>query len=185
MSGAPQGADRPGSAVTSGEIAELVAKQKLYENLVMYCRGQDRKELDVMKSTFWPEATDNHGMFNGSAHEFCEWSYENQKTTRHKSHHYVTNVVIELDGDLAKRESSVVYVMVKAGDEPTDVMGGRYRDLCERRNGEWRVLRRMVIFDHVAQYPSSGELAAVFGGIPDTSRVGDVYPADPIYDAEW
>ncbi|MHA4847955.1 nuclear transport factor 2 family protein [Rhodococcus sp. MSC1_016] len=185
MSNAYPEVDHPGSASTSDAIADLIAKQKLYENLAMYCRGQDRKELDAMKATFWPEATDNHGMFVGSADEFCEWSYENQKSTRHKSHHYITNVIIELDGDFAKRESSVVYVMVKPDGEPTDVMGGRYRDLCERRSGEWRVLRRTVIFDHTAQFPSANAFAAVFGGIPETARVGDLFPNDAIYETEW
>lgn len=173
------------SATLVEEIAELIAKQKLYENMALYCRGQDRKDLDLVKSTFWPEATDNHGMFDGLAFDFCDWSYQNQKETKHASHHYITNVIIELDGDTARRETSVVYVMVKSGGQPTDVMGGRYRDFCERRDGEWKVLRRVVIFDHVAQYPSSGELGAVFGGIPDTARVGGIYPNDPIHDAEW
>jgi hypothetical protein len=166
-------------------VAEVVAKQKLYENMALYCRGQDRKDLALMKSTFWPEATDNHGMFIGSAHEFCEWAYENQKTTQHRSHHYITNVLIELKGDVAKRESAVTYVMVRPEGGPTDVMGGRYRDLCERRGGEWKVLRRVVIFDHVAHFISGGDLGDVFGGIPVTARVGDVYPNDPIHEDEW
>src|SRR5437879_6272148 len=127
-----------------------------------------------MKSTFWPEATDNHGMFVGSAHEFCQWAYENQQTTKHRSHHYITNVLIEIDGDAAKRESAVIYVMVRP-DGPTDVLGGRYRDLCERRDGEWKVLRRVLIFDHVAQVPST-EIAAVYAGMPDTARMGDAHP---------
>ncbi|MBB3085565.1 nuclear transport factor 2 family protein [Geodermatophilus sabuli] len=172
-------------AVDAAAIAELMAKQKLYENLALYCRGQDRKDLELVKSTFWPEATDDHGMFVGPAHEFCQWAYENQKTTRHRSHHYITNVLIELDGDLAQRESAVVYVMVRPDGGPTDVMGGRYRDLCERRDGEWKVLRRVVIFDHVAQFASQGQLGDVFGGIPATARVGDVHPKDPIYDGAW
>lgn len=170
---------------TQAEIAELIAKQKLHDNLVEYCRGQDRKDLELVKSTFWPEATDNHGMFNGPAHEFCEWAFEKQKVDQYASHHYVTNVLSEIDGDTARRESAVIYVMVKPGDEPTDVMGGRYRDLCERRDGVWKVLRRTVIFDHVAQYPSSGALGDVFGGVPETARVGGLYPHDPIHDATW
>jgi hypothetical protein len=166
-------------------LAALVAKQSLYENMALYCRGQDRKDLELAKSTFWPEATDNHGMFNGSAHEFCEWAYENQRLLGYASHHYVTNVLIDLDGDLAKRESSVVYVMVRPEGGPTDVMGGRYRDLCERRDGIWKVLRRVVIFDHVTQFAPSGVLADVFGGIPETARRGALYPNDPIYDDHW
>lgn len=165
-------------------FAELLEKQALVENMTLYCRGQDRKDLELMKSTFWPEATDNHGMWNGSAWKFCEWAYENVKTTRHRSHHYVTNIHIELDGDQAKRESAFVYVMVKP-DGVFDIQGGRYRDLCERRDGVWKVLRRVVIFDHVAQFPGGAALGDVFGGIPETARVGALYPEDPIYDEEW
>jgi len=173
------------AALDAAAVAELIAKQRLYENLVSYCRGQDRKDLELMKSTFWPEATDNHGMFVGSAHEFCQWAYEHQKTTGHRSHHYVTNVLSELDGDLARRESAVTYVMVRPDGGPTDIMGGRYRDLCQRRAGEWKVLRRVVIFDHVAQFTSPAQLGTVFGGIPGTARIGDVYPNDPTYEEEW
>lgn len=173
------------SGADHADLVELVAKQKLHENIALYCRGQDRKDLELMKSTFWPEATDNHGMFNGPAHEFCEWAYENQKQTQHRSHHYVTNVVIELDGDRAKRESAFVYVMVRPGGAETDVSGGRYRDLCERRDGEWKVLRRVVIHDHMARFAPKGEFETVFGGFPGTARIGDVYPHDPIHDAAW
>ena len=173
------------SVAELAEVAELVTKQKLYENMALYCRGQDRKDLDLMKSTFWPDATDNHGMFNGLAHDFCQWSYENQKTTQHRAQHYITNVISEIDGDRAKRETAFVYVMVKPGGERTDLMGGRYRDLCERRDGKWKVLRRVVVFDYVAQCPPMGELGAAFGGIPETARIGDVFPHDPIHDPEW
>lgn len=173
------------SDVDVSALGEIVAKQELYENLVRYCRGQDRKDLALMKSTFWPEATDNHGAFNGSAHEFCEWAHENQKTTKHRSHHYITNVLIELDGDVAKRESAVVFVMVPPDGGTTNVLGGRYRDLCERRDGEWKVLRRVMIHDHVAAFPSAGTQGTVFSDLPPSAPWGDVYPNDPIYDDEW
>src|SRR3954466_2329166 len=94
------------TGVNHAELADLLAKQKLYENMALYCRGQDRKDLELMKSTFWPEATDNHGVWIGSAHDFCEWAYENQKITKHSSQHYITNVLIELDGDTARRETA-------------------------------------------------------------------------------
>lgn len=165
-------------------LTQLLDKQELYENMALYCRGQDRKDLALVKSTFWPEATDDHGMFNGPAHEFCEWAFENQKVTKHRSHHYITNVLIDIEDDRARRESAVVYVMVRPDGGSTEIMGGRYRDLCERREGEWKVLRRVVIFDHVAQLAETASLAGVFGGI-SSPRVGAVYPHDPIHEAEW
>jgi hypothetical protein len=169
--------------VDAAAVAELIDKQKLYENMALYCRGQDRKDLELMKSTFWPEATDNHGMWNGSAHDFCEWAYENQKITNHRSQHYITNVLIEVDEDVARRETAVIYAMVRA-ERPTDLLGARYRDLCERRNGEWKVLRRVLVLDHVTQVPAT-EFSLIYGELPATARIGDTHPNDPIYDDEW
>jgi hypothetical protein len=178
-------ANASGGEIFSAQIAELIDKQSLHENMALYCRGMDRKDLAAMKSTFWTEATDDHGAFVGSAHHFCEWSCENQQKGRHRSHHYITNMLIDLDGDTALRETAVVYVMVRPADDRIEVMGGRYRDVCEKRMGEWKVLRRVVIFDFAQQFSPIADFGDVFGGIPPTSRFGKLFPDDPIYDAEW
>ncbi len=52
-------------------IEELLDKQALHENLMTYCRGIDRMDLELMKSTYWPDGTDDHGRFVGNAHEWC------------------------------------------------------------------------------------------------------------------
>ncbi|WP_181311306.1 nuclear transport factor 2 family protein [Nocardioides campestrisoli] len=171
-------------ALTLADLEGLLDKQALYENAVLYCRGQDRKDLELMKSTFWPDATDDHGIFVGSAHEFCEWTFARHKQTQHVSQHYLTNVHVELDGDRARRESVFVYVMVRT-DGVRQLQGGRYRDLCERRGSEWKVLRRVVITDHVGEFTTNASLENMFGGFPSGAARGDVYPRDPIYDSDW
>ena len=37
-----------------------------------YARGVDRLDGDLMKSAYWPEATDDHGVFVGNAMAFCD-----------------------------------------------------------------------------------------------------------------
>ena len=44
-----------------------------------YARGVDRLDADVMKSAYWPEATDDHGVFVGNAMVFCERVVETHK----------------------------------------------------------------------------------------------------------
>lgn len=174
-----------GTATLSQELSELVDKQKLHENMMLYCRGMDRKDLDVLKSTFWPEATDNHGVFNGNAHEFCEMTYRNQKVSGHGSTHHCSNVLIELLGDRAKRETVFMYVMVDHAGRRSYMLSGRYRDLCEKRAGEWKVLRRVCVFDWAQVLPENADYAAIFGApLPPTACLGDVYPKDAIY-ADW
>ncbi|WP_328810487.1 nuclear transport factor 2 family protein [Rhodococcus sp. NBC_00294] len=171
--------------IDARDVAELLDKSRLNENMALYCRGMDRKDLHSMQSTFWPEATDDHGAYVGSAHEFCRWACENQKNGGHRSHHYITNVLIDLNGDTARRESAVLYLMVLPDDDRIDLMGGRYRDFCEKREGVWKVLRRTVIFDYAHQMTPIADFVDVFGGIPSTAHFGALYPADAIYEADW
>lgn len=166
------------------DLAELLDKQKLHENLMRYCRGQDRKDLDLMKSSFWPEATDDHGGFVGNAHEFCELSYNGHKKSGHSSLHHCTNVLIDLDGDQARRESVFIFSMTHFKDRSlTQFMGGRYKDLCEKRGDEWRVLRRTCIFEWVQEFEGGRDFAGIFN-FPPTAKLAAIYPEDPIY-AAW
>lgn len=107
------------------------------------------------------------------------------KTSKHRSHHYITNTLIDLNDNTARRETSVVYVMVHPVANRIEMMGGRYRDFCEQRNGEWKVLRRTVVFDFAQTFNEIANFRDVFGGIPATSRFGSLYPDDPIYEAQW
>ena len=166
------------------QLRLLVAKQELHENMVRYCRGMDRKELDLMQSTYWPESTEDHGMYVGLSHDFCEWTMAVQKELSHKASHYVTNMLIDLDGDQAKRETAFIYMRVPTDGGPTDVLCGRYRDLCERRGGEWKVLSRTCVWDWAQRLAPEADYAELFG-IPLASNFGDLYPHDPTYAADW
>ena len=106
------------------QLRVLVAKQELNENMIRYCRGMDRKDLDLMKSTYWPEATEDHGMFVGLSHDFCDWVYSMRRESSHKASHYVTNMLIELNGNQAKRETAFIYLAMPADGGPTDLLFG-------------------------------------------------------------
>ena len=166
------------------QLRELLAKQALYENMVTYCRGMDRKDLELMKSTYWPEATEDHGMFVGLSHDFCEWTVELQGDLGHGAHHYVSNILIDLDGDRAKRETAFIYIRNRGKTGPSDVLTGRYRDTCERRAGVWKVLDRMCVWDWAHRLGPEADYHELFG-IPSTSNFGGLYPNDPIYDPNW
>jgi hypothetical protein len=165
-------------------LLELVAKQALHENMARYCRGMDRKELSLMKSTFWPESTEDHGMYVGMSHEFCEWACQVQAQSLYKANHYMTNMLIEFDGDRARRETAFIYIKVPIDGSPVDMLCGRYADLCERRGNEWKVLSRRCVWDLAQRLGPPGDYAALFG-IPQTSTFGDLCPRDPTYADQW
>ncbi|KXX60157.1 hypothetical protein AZG88_38970 [Rhodococcus sp. LB1] len=165
-------------SASASAVLELLDKQAIYENMMFYIRGQDRKDLELVKSTFWPDATEDHGAFVGSAHDFCDLVHERSRTTRYTAVHNCGNVLIEMLGDQAKRETVFTYVRVET--ERTIVLSGRYRDLCEKRRGQWKVLRRLVIFEWVQTLPPNGDYWEIFG-YPSTASRGTIYPDDPIY----
>ena len=162
-------------------IQALLDKQAIYENMMLYIRGQDRKDLDLMKSTFWPDATEHHGAFIGTGHDFCDWAYETHKVTQHRALHHCGNTLIELDGHRAKRETVFMYVRIE--ETRTTILSGRYRDLCEKRGDEWKVLRRVVISDWAQELGPNADYKELFGHLP-SAHFGAPFPQDSIY-GDW
>ena len=89
-----------------------------------------------MKSAYWPDATDDHGVFVGNAWEFvdhCMVSHMRWKSTSH----CVFNHVIELDdnGVEARGESYNVSYLLQKDSNVLDTWHGRYLDLYEKKSG--------------------------------------------------
>lgn len=163
-------------------IEELLDKQALYENMMTYCRAIDRMDIELMKSTYWPDGTDDHGRFAGNAHEWCDVAIKSREALVSCNHH-LSNVLIELEGDRAQRESMFLVVTTYKDDPKHQFLGGRYRDLCERRDGEWRVLARTCIWDwnrKIMAEPGWDIMQA-----PEMSNWGQFFPNDPIYASDW
>jgi len=167
--------------LTDGQLSELYDKQCLHENLMTYCRGVDRMDHALIQSTYWPDSTDDHGGFVGGGPEWADTAvtYRDQI---YSNNHHVSNVLIELDGDRAKRESMFINVVTLKDPALTMFLGGRYRDLCEKRSGEWKILTRVCLWDWCEQRAT--QPGWVLGDIPETSNWGRFHPDDPIYQ-DW
>lgn len=111
-----------------------------------YCRGVDRLDEALMKSAYWPDATDNHGVFVGNAWEFSEMCMGAHLGWR-STNHCIYNHSIELDPDgvHASGELYNVTYLFKKDTEVLDTWYGRYLDVYEKREGEWRILERVCV----------------------------------------
>lgn len=150
-------------------LAELLDKQAIGEVLVRYCRGIDRCDPAVLASVYWPGARDNHGVYDGPAEGFIDFVLALLKTMKATSH-CIGNVAIGLDGDRARGETYFTAHHIRDGEAGPDdhVVGGRYLDLFEKRQGEWRILDRLVVFDWDQAQPWTPRFAdpagRTFGG---------------------
>jgi hypothetical protein len=137
--------------VTNGDLAvrDLLDKQAIREVLLRYCRGIDRVDGELIRSVYHDDAVEDHGAFAGKTpDEFVGYATERSHVFSATSH-YVTNQLIELDGDVASSEAYflVVHRGERDGEAYDVVAGGRYVDRFERRNGEWKIARRTVVHD--------------------------------------
>ena len=130
-------------------------KSEIHDVLLRYARGTDRRDMDMVRSTYFGDAYDDHGDYKGDVDGLIEWI-----TTRHaaipQSMHFLGNCLIEFIGDDgALVETYFSRRRVASGDDgaPDKVVHaeslGRYIDRFERRNNEWRVAKRIVVYDAV------------------------------------
>lgn len=132
-------------------LQELADREQIREVLYRMSRAIDRHDMDLRASVWHPDATDNHGIFDGSVADYTAWLVSDQSPASKFDHtqHMLGNILIELDGDVADTESYLLatHVMHDDAGEYFDIMGCRYFDRLERRNGEWRIAVRQVLVD--------------------------------------
>ena len=113
-----------------------------------YSHGVDRLDPDWMKSAYWPEATDDHGIFVGDAHEFSEMCMTSHLPWR-STLHCVFNHQIDLDDDGIHATGEVYNITYLFKDDPSelDLWAGRYLDEYEKRGDEWRIIKRVCVHE--------------------------------------
>ncbi|MBV9995334.1 MAG: nuclear transport factor 2 family protein [Caulobacteraceae bacterium] len=134
--------------MTDPDIQTLLDQQAIHDLVVRLTRAQDRCDRELLLSCYHPDARDEHGPFKGSPTEFADWVFPHIRRMRFIQHR-VSNVLIEVRGDVAYGES---YAFEEGETlDGSKVTGcGRYIDRFERRNGEWRIALRRVILEGVA-----------------------------------
>ncbi|MDX1693598.1 MAG: nuclear transport factor 2 family protein [Ketobacteraceae bacterium] len=170
----------------SGRLQALLDKDAIRELIHAYCNAADRKDVDKMRSLYHEDAIDDHGgFFQGLAMEFIDQLPEIQAPME-ILHHNVTTVNIRLEDRPggARYGEGEVYVLafhkVSTGEGSLDLLiGGRYLDKYEKREGEWRFSHRAVLADWVNVHDPS--LVDLNHPIIQGSLLGKPGPDDPSY----
>lgn len=167
-------------------LQRLLDKDQIYEVVCRYARGVDRGDEAMVRSTYHVDAYDDHVDYRGDIDGFILWlreifeGYEN-------SMHFLGNCLIEFAGpDVAMVETSFASRRLRKpeGDEvvglgPNDMIcrqaWGRYLDRMERRDGEWRIAKRVTVTDD--RFVS----VAKDGARRDDIIWGSRSPADPVF----
>jgi hypothetical protein len=149
-SGAAQAAGRSRRMSAAEQIDMLVSRAQIEEVLLDYARGNDHADEAMIRSCFWPESTHKHGGFDGTSMGFIDFAMRILPKLKYCKHH-ITNVSVRVKGN---RAFSECYYYAHHRRDNKDASGeediffeGRYIDLLERRNGEWKIIRRRGMSD--------------------------------------
>jgi hypothetical protein len=173
--GSGSGAGRRSRVAVPGTIGPVVDRAEIYAALVRYCRGVDRRDLEMIRSTYHPDAWDDHGTYQGDLEGFLAFVAEEVWSRFRTTMHKLGQALIEIEGDSAECETYAIchHVAAEDGRDTQDsVMGIRYLDRFERRDGEWRIARRQLRWEWIRHDP----LVALD---PDWT-LGEAGPSDPV-----
>jgi hypothetical protein len=163
---------------------EMVDREAIRNCLYRYSRAIDRQDEDLLRTVYWPEATDVHLDFKGGVEAFIAWAMPQLRAMK-QTMHMLGNILIELDGGRAKVESYLYsYHRLEMNGVMRDVVaGGRFLDKFERRGDEWRIAERFTLTDWFREYPDSADWALGPFGIGKTSQIayGEPGPGDRSY----
>ena len=149
-------------AAVPAAYAAVSDRAAIYQQLVRYCRGVDRRDLELVRSTYHPDAFDDHGTYKGDVEGFLLFVKNEVHARFRTTMHKLGQCLIEVEGDVARVESYAICHHVMAESDPAGgesgagesdvadmVMGMRYVDRFERRAGEWRIARRELRWEWV------------------------------------
>jgi len=167
-------------------VKALLDRQAIQDVLTRYCRGADRADVALIADAYHPDATEDHGgIYCGPAAAYVA-QLAAILPRAGLINHMTTNVLIELDGDIARVESYILtFARMKKDGEKFDTLTlARAVDRFERRNGAWKIAARRLVWEWNHEMP----FAETWGrGLiaPDPSILvrGKKAPDDLVYQA--
>lgn len=152
---------------SSDELRALLEERKIRDCLVRLARGEDRRDGPMITSAYWPDSITDYGVFAGNFDEYLAWVVPGSDAIV-ATQHMLGQSFIQLEGDVARVETQVISShRVNMGTEERDTcIGGRYLDRLERRDGEWRIANRMMLYDWYQDFGVAIDWAQGVMGLP-------------------
>ncbi|HMK86292.1 MAG TPA: nuclear transport factor 2 family protein [Steroidobacteraceae bacterium] len=149
------------------ELNTLLERDRIRRCIAALARGEDRRDAELIRASYWPDSTSDYGVFAGTFDEYLAWVVPGSPAIP-VTQHVLGQSMIELEGGTARAETHVTsYHRVKMGAEERDtVIGGRYLDRLQKRAGEWRIAHRTMLYDWFQDFGTSIDWSKGIMGLP-------------------
>lgn len=154
-------------STTDEQLLALLQRERIRDCIARLARGEDRRDAGLISASYWPDSITDYGVFSGTFAEYLAWVVPGSPAIP-VTQHVLGQSVIELDGDVARVETQVTsYHRIDTGSEHRDtIIGGRYLDRLERRDGEWRIAARTMLYDWFQDFGLAADWSQGVMGLP-------------------
>jgi SnoaL-like domain len=151
-------------------LETLIDREAIRDVIARIARGEDRRHEGLLRSAFWPDATIDFGVMAGTFADYLGWCVPGSPAIP-VTQHLLGQSMIALSGVTAKAETYVQsYHRVKTDDGERDTaMGGRYLDTLEKRDGDWRIASRVMLYDWDRDLGEAADWSNGLMGMPFTA----------------
>ncbi|QFU77190.1 nuclear transport factor 2 family protein [Halioglobus maricola] len=170
-------------SINQAKLQGLLDKQDIEEQLMRYARAIDRQDPALLRTVYWPDAYDDHLLYEGDVDGLVEWAFG--FTDNMPTHHFVGNRLIELQSETEAFSEAYYVAWHDMPPEPGSTqrmnlaLRGRYLDTFEKRGDEWRIKRRILALDAYTLAPGTSDWEA--GHFAKITTRGGPRPDDPLY----
>jgi hypothetical protein len=129
----------------------------IYDLLVCYADAVDRRRYDLLERCFTDDATAQYASTDVDPGAKAIVEFIRRALTSEVSTHFVSNVKIDVDGDVAASDSVAIacHVEVANGASTLLIRGVRYLDRLERKGSRWLIARRVHIPSWACEVPGA------------------------------
>lgn len=129
-------------------IQQLRDRAAIHDLLIRYARGVDQRDLTLVAACFAPEARYEGALGVGTI-EVALAALRERMQRYQTTMHFLTNQLIELDGDRAHSETyGLVYHRLAEDAEQEDfIVGVRYLDDLARQGDGWWIVHRTAVLE--------------------------------------
>lgn len=163
------------------DVQYLKDRTAILDCIMNQSRGHDRHDLDLMTSVYTADGVDEHGPVVKSGGDYGEYANAAHASVFIDHLHNITTHTCEIDGDTAHAESYVIGSMRVKDHKTATLLGGRYLDRLEKRDGVWGIaLRRCTLEWTISGDTSIIESGAFKGFVKGTWDTSDASYARPM-----
>jgi len=163
-------------------LQELLDKKAIEEVLIRYARTLDWIDAESHRTVYWPDADIDYGFFKGKAEDFVDVVIEVEKGTQRRWHGS-TGIQITLQSTTtasAETYGITASIADRDGNGPKgNLIGGRYLDEFEKRDGEWRISKRTYLLEW--SHPFEDGCQAMLDGGFSLNMTKDASASHPLY----